>query len=56
LRPGGHLLFHDAFARELAPAAVGVTQLVEEIRADPSHRFLPKDAVGSIAHFVNRPM
>ena len=27
---------------------------VEEISADPSRRFLRQDAVGSIAHFVNR--
>jgi predicted O-methyltransferase YrrM len=54
LRPGGHLLFHDAYARELAPAAVGVTKLVEEIIADHSHTFHHEDAVGSIAHFVKR--
>jgi predicted O-methyltransferase YrrM len=54
LRPGGHLLFHDAYPRQLAPAAVGVTKLVEEIKAEHSHRFLHQDAVGSIAHFVSR--
>jgi predicted O-methyltransferase YrrM len=54
LRPGGHLLFHDAHARELAPAAVGVTKLVEEIVTHHADRFLHVEAVGSIAHFVNR--
>jgi predicted O-methyltransferase YrrM len=54
LRPGGHLLFHDAYPRQLAPAAVGVTKLVEEISANHSDRFIHQAPVGSIAHFVKR--
>lgn len=52
VRPGGRLLFHDAVARDLAPSAIGVTRLVEEIENEKPRRFIREPAVGSIAQFV----
>ena len=49
---GGHMLFHDAYSRELSPSAVGVTKLVQEIEARYAAFFTSRPKVGSIAHFV----
>lgn len=55
VRAGGRLLFHDAVARDLAPSAVGVSRLVDEIGAEKPQRFIREPAVGSIAQFVRGP-
>jgi predicted O-methyltransferase YrrM len=52
VRAGGRLVFHDAVARDLAPSAVGVSRLVEEIESEKPPRFRREPAVGSIAQFV----
>jgi predicted O-methyltransferase YrrM len=52
VRPGGHVLHHDALGEGYAVADPGSRRLVEELRrgADPRVRF--EVGVGSIAHFV----
>jgi predicted O-methyltransferase YrrM len=52
VRPGGHLLYHDALDAGYAVADPGVVQFLPELRADP--RVEPVGEAGSIAHFVRR--
>jgi predicted O-methyltransferase YrrM len=51
VRPGGHLLFHDAAQPErYAAVSPGVTRAVEEIERS-GDRFMREPGAGSIAHF-----
>jgi predicted O-methyltransferase YrrM len=52
LRPGGHLLFHDAAQPErYAAVSAGVTRAVEEIERSRESGFVREPGAGSIAHF-----
>jgi predicted O-methyltransferase YrrM len=54
VRPGGHLLFHDAVdAGGYGNVYPGVARLVAEVGGDPDWDRQP--GAGSIAHFVRRP-
>jgi hypothetical protein len=55
LRPGGHLLFHDAVERPFLNCEPEVARLVEEIKRDDAAPFERLDGAGSIAHFVRTP-
>jgi hypothetical protein len=53
IRPGGHLLFHDAVdSGGYGNVYPGVARLVAEIERDPGWNRRP--GAGSIAHFVRR--
>ncbi len=53
LRPGGHLLFHDAAApRDFATCHEGVAAVVAEIERDDDAYFSRQDGAGSIVHFT----
>jgi predicted O-methyltransferase YrrM len=54
LRPGAHMLFHDAVERPFMNFEPGVAQLVEEIERDDAAQFDRLTGAGSIAHFVRR--
>jgi predicted O-methyltransferase YrrM len=52
VRPGGHLLFHDAAQPErYAAVSPGVTRAVEEIERSGDSEFVREAGAGSIAHF-----
>lgn len=54
VRPGGHVLFHDAVAMGWGTTYPGIQRLVAEIeRGD--ERFRRDAGAGSIAHFVREP-
>jgi predicted O-methyltransferase YrrM len=53
LRPGGHLLFHDAaYERPFVSAYDGSVAVAEEITRDDADSFRRVPAPGSLAHFV----
>jgi predicted O-methyltransferase YrrM len=52
LRPGGHLLFHDAAApHAFTTVHDGVARLVTELERDPTQRLARQRGAGSLAHF-----
>jgi predicted O-methyltransferase YrrM len=53
VRPGGHILFHDAEAfREFAIRDPEVVRLIDEIRRDDADQFREVRGVGALVHFV----
>jgi predicted O-methyltransferase YrrM len=53
VRPGGHLLFHDAAgSRPFATRHVDVARLVGEIEQNDGDRFERRGGAGSLVHFV----
>lgn len=53
VRPGGHLIFHDAArGRAFASAAKGPAQLMTEIERDESAFYKRLPDAGSVAHFL----
>jgi predicted O-methyltransferase YrrM len=53
IRPGGHLLFHDAAAfRDLTVLDEQVARLMDEIKRDDGEYFQPVGGAGALLHFV----
>jgi predicted O-methyltransferase YrrM len=55
VRPGGHVVFHDAAkTRQFSKAAPGLRELIPEIEGEHGGRFEKVDAVGTLVHFRRR--
>jgi hypothetical protein len=51
VRPGGHLLFHDALPQRFGSVEPGVVRLVAELERDDAAEWERLPGAGSIAHF-----
>ena len=52
VRPGGHLVFHDAIRCDFQPHYEGASRLVREIEERGSGSFVRTGSAGSLVHFV----